>query len=76
MGKREAAKIEEKNTQRVYLLGLHETTVAKQGAHVGVGYRNLPYAGQDKNAAIEGYHSFMKSILKSERSRMVGRRVD
>ena len=41
-----------------------------------VGYRNLPYAGQDTNAAIEGYHGFLKSILKSERSRMVGRRVD
>jgi hypothetical protein len=41
-----------------------------------VGYRNLPYAGQDTNAAIEGYHGFLKSMLKSERSRMVGRRVD
>lgn len=41
-----------------------------------VGYRNLPAAGQDTNAAIEGYHGFMKSILKSERTRMVGRRVD
>ena len=41
-----------------------------------VGYRNLPYAGQDTNQAIEGYHGFLKSMLKSERSRMVGRRVD
>lgn len=41
-----------------------------------VGYRNLPYAGQDTNAAIEGYHGFLKSVLKSERTRMVGRRVD
>lgn len=41
-----------------------------------VGYRNLPYAGQDTNAAIEGYHGFLKAVLKSERSRMVGRRVD
>ena len=41
-----------------------------------VGYRNLPYAGQDTNAAIEGYHGFLKSVLKAERSRMVGRRVD
>ena len=36
-----------------------------------VGYRNLPYAGQDTNAAIEGYHGFLKSVLKAERSCMV-----
>ena len=41
-----------------------------------VGYRNMDYCGQDTNAAIEGYHGFAKSILKSERSRMSGRRVD
>lgn len=41
-----------------------------------VGFRNLSYCGQDTNAAIEGYHGFAKSILKSERSRMIGRRVD
>jgi hypothetical protein len=41
-----------------------------------VGYRNLPYAGQDTNAAVESYHSYMKSVLKAERTRMVGRRVD
>ena len=41
-----------------------------------VGFRNLPYVGQDTNAAIESYHGYMKSILKAERSRMVGRRVD
>ena len=41
-----------------------------------VGYRELPYAGQDTNAAIEGYHSTLKSTLKSCKFRMVGRRVD
>ena len=41
-----------------------------------VGFRKLKYCGQDTNAAIEGYHGFSKSILKSERSRMTGRRVD
>ncbi|KAG0618725.1 hypothetical protein M758_4G088100 [Ceratodon purpureus] len=41
-----------------------------------VGFRNLKYCGQDTNAAIEGYHGFAKSILRSERSRMTGRRVD
>lgn len=40
-----------------------------------VGYRNLPYVGQDMNANIERYHEFLESILKSERSCMVGRRV-
>ena len=32
-----------------------------------VGYRNLKYCGQDTNAAIEGYHGFTKSILRSEK---------
>ena len=41
-----------------------------------VGFRNLHYYGQDTNAAIEGYHGFAKSILKSKRSKMTGRRVD
>ena len=41
-----------------------------------VGFRNLSYCGQDTNAAIEDYHGFAKSILKSERSRMTSRRVD
>ena len=41
-----------------------------------VGYRELPYASQDTNAAIEGYHSTLKSMLKLCKSRMVGRRVD
>ncbi|KAG0597314.1 hypothetical protein M758_UG327600, partial [Ceratodon purpureus] len=30
-----------------------------------VGYRNLPYAGQDTNAAIEGYHGFLKDFAVS-----------
>ena len=41
-----------------------------------VGYRELPYAGQDTNAAIEGYHSTLKEMLKSSKCRMLGRRVD
>ena len=41
-----------------------------------VGYRELPYTGQDTNAVIEGYHSTLKSTLKSCKSRMIGRRVD
>jgi hypothetical protein len=41
-----------------------------------VGYRNLCYAGQDTNAAIESYHGYLKSVLKSERTRLAGRRVD
>ena len=28
-----------------------------------VGHRNLPYAGQDTNAAIESYHSNLKATL-------------
>ena len=41
-----------------------------------VGYRKLPYAGQDTNAAIEGYHSTLKATLKSGKCCMVGHRVD
>jgi hypothetical protein len=49
----------------------------QEKAHMWVvGFRKLDYCGQDTNAAIEGYHGFAKSILKSERSRMTGRRVD
>jgi hypothetical protein len=38
-----------------------------------VGSRNLPYTGQDTNAAVESYHGYMKSVLKVEKSRMTGR---
>ena len=41
-----------------------------------VGCCNLPYVGQDTNAAIKSYHGYIKSILKVERIRMVGHRVD
>ena len=41
-----------------------------------VGYRELPYAVQDTNVAIEGYHSTLKATLKSRKCHMLGRRVD
>ena len=41
-----------------------------------VGYKELPYATQDTNATIEGYHSTLKATLKSGKCRMLGRRVD
>ena len=41
-----------------------------------VGSRELPYAGQDTNAAIEGYHSTLKATLKAGKCRMLGCRVD
>ena len=41
-----------------------------------VSYRGLPYAGQDTNAAIEGYHTSLKATLKAGKCRMLGRRVD
>ena len=41
-----------------------------------VGYRELPYNGQDTNAAIEGYHSTLKATLKATKCRMLGRKVD
>ena len=41
-----------------------------------VGFRNLPYARQDTNVAINSYHNYMKSTLKVERSRMTRQRVD
>ena len=38
--------------------------------------RNIPHAGQNTNAAIELYHSNLKSILKSTKERFNGRRMD
>lgn len=40
------------------------------------GFRNIPHAGQDTNAAIESYHGNMKAVLRASRGRLVGRRVD
>jgi len=41
-----------------------------------VGFRNLPYVGQDTNATIESYHGTLKAQLKSRKSRLVGYCVD
>ena len=41
-----------------------------------VGHRNLPYAGQDTNAAIESYHSNLKATLHASKGRAHGRRLD
>ena len=41
-----------------------------------VGARRIPHAGQNTNAAIESYHSNLKSILNSTKERFVGRRMD
>ena len=37
--------------------------------------RRIPHAGQNTNAAIESYHSNLKSILNSPKERFVGRRM-
>ena len=41
-----------------------------------VGARRIPHAGQNTNAAIESYHSNLKSVLNSAKERFVGRRMD
>ena len=41
-----------------------------------VGNRNLCYAGQDTNAAIESYHANLKATLRQSKGRYHGRRVD
>ena len=41
-----------------------------------VGHRNLPYAGQNTNAAIESYHSNLKATLRASKGRAHGRRLD
>ncbi len=41
-----------------------------------VGYRNLPYLGQDKNATIENYHANLKANLCSCKGRFHGRQLD
>ena len=38
--------------------------------------RKIPHAGQNTNAAIESYHSNLKSILNLAKARFVGRRMD
>ena len=41
-----------------------------------VGHRNLPYAGQYTNAAIESYHFNLKATLRASKGRAHGRRLD
>ena len=41
-----------------------------------VGARKIPHASQNTNAAIESYHSNLKSILNSAKEMFVGRRMD
>ena len=41
-----------------------------------VGHRNLPYAGEDTNVAIESYHSSIKATLCASKGRAHGRRLD
>ena len=41
-----------------------------------VGARRIPHVGQNTNAAIESYHSNLKSILHAAKERFVGRRMD
>lgn len=41
-----------------------------------VGDRRIPHAGQDTTAAIESFHSNMKSVLRQSRKKLLGRRMD
>ena len=45
-------------------------------AHWVVAFRNFPHSNQDTNAAIEGYHSSLKSRLSQSQKRLTGRRAD
>ena len=45
-------------------------------AHWIVAFRNFPHSNQDTNAAIEGYHSSLKSRLSGGQKSMKGRRAD
>jgi hypothetical protein len=38
--------------------------------------RNIPHAGQNKNVAIESYHSNLKSMLKFAKECFNGRRMN
>ena len=40
------------------------------------GFRNMPHANQDTNAAVESYHANLKAILRASRQKFDGRRVD
>ena len=39
-------------------------------------FRKFPHSNQDTNAAIEGYHSSLKSRLSQTQKRLTGRRAD
>ena len=41
-----------------------------------VGDRKIPHAGQDTTAAIESFHSNMKSVLRQSKRKLIGRRMD
>ena len=41
-----------------------------------VGDRKIPHAGQDTTAAIESFHSNMKTVLRQSKKKLIGRRMD
>ena len=41
-----------------------------------VGDKKIPHAGQDTTAAIELFHSNMKSVLRQLKRKLIGRRMD
>ena len=59
----------------VFMRYMNDTWITKAPMWC-VGARKIPHAGQNTNAAIESYHSILKSILTSTKERLVGRRMD
>lgn len=39
-------------------------------------FRLFDHSGQDTNAAIEGYHTALKMMIKAEKQLLLGRRAD
>ena len=40
------------------------------------GFKNMPHANEDTNAAVESYHANLKAILRTSRAKFDGRRMD
>jgi len=62
--------------QVVAFMAYFEQTWMKKIEMWVTGYRNIPHANQNTNAAIENYHGNLKAVLATSMQRYSGRRLD
>jgi hypothetical protein len=60
---------------KAFMVYFQQTWMKKPEMWV-TGYRNVPHANQNTNAAIENYHGNLKTILSTSMQRYSGRRLD